>query len=621
MVHPQSIPLDIVAAFHDASFPRQARNTIESRLGLHDPYDWLRPTFPAPKLSTQDMSDQLSAVGKARYMCTWAFELLRSEPLCVGMDFRLFHQRYSELFGGRSGRCSSSSVGSCDGKHPDHCQRYKGMKIKDQSAHDSTCIYQQCSRLTWNEASYRTVKGARAVSLSTRSSSGHLSYCEASASTLAISHVWSHGQGGRPEEGMNLCLHKRYCRLANILGCTSYWMDTPCIPQDHRLRKEAISQINGVFKSSCVTLVCDRDLMDVDTANMATRLRESILVTILVCDWNARAWTFLEAMKGRRSIHILCKNDSLVSLRELIWDVYDNGRLDLAILCLLTPHLLPWLVDKFDIPRSKFDREVLLAGDMPIENAGTLLSYRPASRPGDDIVIWSLIFDGEKAFYSAKDFWRSRVGSAIATGFLLSSAKRLNTEGLSWAPETPYAAPKPKKGQPNEAFYRAFDGMATESGRIEVPGLFATWLVFDFYATRVNIKKEIAKARIRRSGTQARTWIELDKIRRRLLHGYRFGALLQARALSGVSYRPGQDAASYPGKVGGTLVAVCGSNDRNATVWERQPDSIPGNPFVIKSDFKLPPYDSYKWTWAGVYEWPKDVFLPTFTLDKGFWIA
>ena len=44
----------------------------------------------------------------------------------------------------------------------------------------------------------------------------------------------------------------------------SYWIDTACIPKDHQLRREAISQINEIFASSRLTLVCDLDLMAID---------------------------------------------------------------------------------------------------------------------------------------------------------------------------------------------------------------------------------------------------------------------------------------------------------------------------------------------------------------------
>lgn len=45
-------------------------------------------------------------------------------------------------------------------------------------------------------------------------------------------------------------------------------MDTPFIHEDHQLRAESIAKINDVFAQSKVTLVCDRDLMEIDVQNL-----------------------------------------------------------------------------------------------------------------------------------------------------------------------------------------------------------------------------------------------------------------------------------------------------------------------------------------------------------------
>lgn len=193
--------------------------------------------------------------------------------------------RYAKAFGDRTGRCIRDQASSCKGDDSAHCQRFKGMKIEDQSAHDESC-QGHCDRLVWDEKSYREVSGARAVTLNASADDRHVAYCQASAKTLAISHVWSHGQGGRPEEvsGFNRCLHRRYVSIARTLGCDSYWMDTPCIPEDHQLRREAIMNINQVFDNSRATIICDRDLMSIDTSNLTIGVWELIVVTILVCD-------------------------------------------------------------------------------------------------------------------------------------------------------------------------------------------------------------------------------------------------------------------------------------------------------------------------------------------------
>lgn len=275
---------------------------------------------------------------RKQYTCaTGPIDSYGRDRASVGQDYRALYELYSELFGDRPARCmvNDSSIG-CDGTAPDSCQRFAGARVKDQSAHDASCSKSKCSRLFWDELSYRSVNGARAVCLD-KTDNKMLRYRLASGRTLAISHVWSHGQGGRPEleggSGFNLCLHQRYVSIARAAGCDSYWMDTPCIPGDHQLRHEAIANINKVFSECKLTLICDRDLMDADIgiespqAEISNRESEGeggtdnpalFRAALFVCDWNVRAWTFLESMRGRRNVHILCKNNMILLVNDTI---------------------------------------------------------------------------------------------------------------------------------------------------------------------------------------------------------------------------------------------------------------------------------------------------------------
>ena len=70
---------------------------------------------------------------------------------------------------------------------------------------------------------------------------------------------------------------------------------------------EAIKHINRIFSNSKSTLVCDRDLMSIEVgASPAQTIVEVLLVTLLVCDWNVRAWTFLESMLLLLFFHTVC---------------------------------------------------------------------------------------------------------------------------------------------------------------------------------------------------------------------------------------------------------------------------------------------------------------------------
>ena len=544
-----------------------------------------RGTTPAPGISIYEFSNLYAARGKPRAMCSWAFELLRTEPVCLGVDFRRFHQRYSQLWGNAAARCKKDSPMPCTGNDPDGCWRFKGMVVQDQSAHDCECSSQQCPRLVWDEFSYRTVPGSRAVPAALENFgtyNGPLNYCSASKRTMAISHVWSHGQGGRPDEGVNLCLHRRYAQIANNLGCDSYWWDSACIPEDHELRSEAIQNINSTFSNSKIILVCDRDLMSINISNMTLEIKESILATVLVCDWNIRAWTFLESLRGRHDIHLLCKNNATISFKEVVQDVANFGSIDLGILSFTVPHMLPENTGYTDT----WSREEI----------GQVLSCRPASRPGDDVVIWSLLFAGE-AYEFSEQLWRHNVripDNAVQTGFLMSSAPRLQIRGLSWAPRTPYFKPQRKKSSEDIPSFRASMGRDTWPGFITDKGLEAAWQVYEF---DVSNTIEINSHTSMLIDNQIET---LRKISSLFLRDSDWGALLQTMSNISTFERDRETATKYNGVIKGTLVAVLGCNGH------------------LRPSQK--PAQDRGWRWKGVFEWDVNVPLPQFSEENKFLI-
>lgn len=542
------------------------------------------------------------------YLCRWAFESIRSDRAAVMLDFRDFLERYASLFGSRTSRCVLTSDGEiqnwkpCSGESPGACNRFIGKKIEDQSAHATDCLG-GCPRLFWNEESYKRCLGARAVSLEDGNTSLH--YCTASSNTMAISHVWSHGQGGRPEHpsplqstsshrfhrhrnklicgtGLNQCLHQRYKQISRNFGCDSYWMDTPCIPQDHQLRNEAINNINSVFANSKCTLVCDMDLMQVNVAELTLELMESILAALLVCDWNVRAWTLLEAMRGRHNIQILCKNEQVIPLKDLLEEVHQRGSLSLAGLFATAQHLLPaQQPPPGSTPHQYLDERA--KGFVNVEEAACLLSHRHASRPGDEVIIWSLLC-GPIVRHSAIEFWRQRVDHVVLTGFLVSSCPRVHAplsitrSGFGWAPCRPNM-PAIRK-LPLSKTYFGDDGARTAGGLINARGLKSAWLV-------AHIKGGLPSLSMSKADPLSSTVLIsieserlLHEIAFRFLRRYTWGAILQAteEAMTG---RP----VWYRGNADGFLLVVVGS------------------------------YNREKWHWKGVYEWDHSVPLPVFARE------
>lgn len=519
-----------------------------------------------PEISAQCTLQQSDDRKQTPYMCSWAYDLLQTERACVAMDFRRFHQCYGGLFGDRPARCKDGEQ-QCDGRSPENCQRFKGAIVKDQSAHDWKC-QGHCKRLYWDRSSFLNVPGAKAVCLNATDDQ-YLRYCKASNRTLAISHVWIHGQGGRPDStGFNACLHRRYADLAISLGCDSYWMDTPCIPTEKSLRTECIANINKIFAGSRVTLVCDRDVMSIDVSNMTIELRESILATILVCDWNIRAWTLLEAMRGRQNIHLLCKRNEVVPFRENLQMVHEIGRIDLVILLLTSEHLLPydseWEFELFGKPLATEQDLRDAQGFISVGEAAVLLSHRHATRDGDDIVIWSLLAH-EEATKDPVEVWKSQLGESIETGFLLSSMPRIQgIKGLGWAPSCPTLRSLQATDGTSKKFYLAYDGLSTLTGDITPEGFRAKWHVYRFSPLPAEC---------------AALLTGLNELASQRLQNYGWGALLQP--CGSPPYVPAQ----YRGNSEGPLLAICGSNDGRC------------------------------WEWIDVYDWGTSKNLPEFKME------
>ncbi|TFA99586.1 hypothetical protein CCMA1212_008471 [Trichoderma ghanense] len=518
------------------------------------------------------------------YICKWALRLLREDKAVVGQDYRRFFNRLSQTFSNRSARCVIPIDGEptpCDGRQPGKCLRLSGMRITNQSSHAPDCDG-NCSSLYWNEESWRGVGGAAAVSLDL-GADDQLNYVQASSKTVAVSHVWSHGQGGRPEAdggtGLNSCLFRRYSRIAKTYGCDSFWMDTPCIPSDHFLRGEAIANINLIFATSKLTLVCDKDLMAIDfQEGKEIAAKEAIVSMILLCDWNVRAWTLLEALRGRHNIHILCKHDVVVSLKHVLMDVCNQGSIDIAALFLSAQHLLPsqsYVHGRdHDHPSQSMQWiENRRKGFVDIKEAAGLLSHRQASRPGDAVIIWSLLC-GDNVLDKAEDIWLNQRGRGVPSGWLVSSYERLRVKGFSWAPS------RPNFGLHLEGSHTDYDklllpyhGVETRVSSITERGLHGDWWAYKFEVRRTALDRVLE--------TLTRGSVPLEKAAVGYLDGEKWCALL--RPLH--TYR--------------------------RDVWVPHPRRLSKAVFVVVASD-----DGEVWRWKGVLELGNGVALPQFKTMK-----
>lgn len=160
---------------------------------------------------------------------------------------------------------------------------------------------------------------------------------------------------------------------------------------------------------------------------------------VLVCDWNVRAWTLLEALRGRNSTQILCrsKNDNrLIAVTPMLCTVASHEDISTAILVLTNNHLFPASSADFsmklrtsrqELPKSQekifegsYDGSMtagrISSGFVFVSEAASLLGQRFP-------FIWSLLV-GDLPQKNTQDIWArgqqggARIDRYVHTGHL-----------------------------------------------------------------------------------------------------------------------------------------------------------------------------------------------------------
>ncbi|KAL9097526.1 MAG: hypothetical protein Q9165_000422 [Trypethelium subeluteriae] len=312
---------------------------------------------------------------------------------------------------------------------------------------------------------------------------------------MSISQTYINVRGGTADElpnapGMSTCLHEKYCEVSQKMGCNSYWVHTACVPVDQTMRDETMRLINAVFEDSKLTLICDDKVISLEAPETKQReitFMEKLLATFLVCGWNLGAWSLLEAFKGAKNLQLLCQNDTLVSLYDVISFVHEKGSVELSNLALSLYFLLrPNEVRAFsskittfsdDSTNGIFDNNTTRA--MAIEEAGHLLSHRHVRDDDEKMLIWSLLI-GIPPTNIASQFWSYIV--EVRTGYLVSSMPSVaGAPNLSWAPSSPDHASDATYNliyQRQRSFWHAeqtVKGSNTARGESRLRGLDAVW--------------------------------------------------------------------------------------------------------------------------------------------------
>ena len=269
-----------------------------------------------------------------------------------------------------------------------------------------------------------------------------------------------------------------------------------------------------------------------------------------------------------------------------------EGRIDLVILSLTSQQLIPaQSAPKLETPNPVLNDRA--KGYIRIEEAACLLNHRHASRPGDEVVIWSLLC-GEAPFQSAVDLWKSRVYQqhsqpksfwpqsqhVMNSAFLVSTTPRLKNAGMSWAPCRPDLSKEQYESRQMRRVF-AYDGQGSQYSVIKDTGFEAEWLVKEIDGGMhrpmyMNIWNMLASQWYPSASRRLYT-IAMDYLQK-----YRWGALLLPAS------EEGQD---------------------EGAVWHRADSSV--DLLVVVGST-----DRATWHWIGLYDWEKTIPPPTLRPQK-----
>ncbi|KAI4156386.1 MAG: hypothetical protein LQ340_000322 [Diploschistes diacapsis] len=536
-----------------------------------------------------------------RSMCQFVWQALCQHPKVFGMNMDRPLLLYHTIF--RSLGRKYIPDGFCEGNECRSLpQETKATVIK----HRTNCRELTCGLLTWSYDEMFDSRQLLAISAE-GTADNRLQVVPCSERTMAVSHVLWREQDASFEDGVPECIHSQLSAIALARGCTSYYLG-PMISSEDGIEQSSAS--NRVFRESEFVLLYDRDLVQISIPSGTIKELEVAIASLLISNWASNPLKLIEAAHAGNAVHILCKDDNLISLATLIWDVVQNGSIDVAILLRSNEFITRYLV--------MASRPLTTLATMKYEapDFDQLLSMLSRARyrnhPDWAIGLWNQLVIARgppkkscllgsaptcERMY-AECFWRSQLTNdganspGLPARWLISPTPRVATLGLRWAPVSPLHVPLPKAF--TDQGWRVYHSGSVERGgrvRATESQLKGVWRTHSFGRPANHPAACIAThtdATLREAQNN-----RLDEIREQFGQTWFMLGLLQATAADtkndweadipvwGEVGTPDGDG-NVKGVKEGRMIAVVGTN--NATVW----------------------------TWLGVYVWDLAVPLPRF---------
>jgi hypothetical protein len=152
------------------------------------------------------------------------------------------------------------------------------------------------------------------------------------ANYVAISHVWSDGQGNNEGNWLTGCMFTHIQNLVNGLYGSAdfpvpFWMDTLCIPKGSTfdaVKQLALAQMADIYRAADKVLVLDSSLQVVSCADMSWI---EMNMRIGYCPWSTRVWTLQEGRLARQVYFQFKNNPILLADLQQSAELNDNFQL------------------------------------------------------------------------------------------------------------------------------------------------------------------------------------------------------------------------------------------------------------------------------------------------------
>lgn len=289
-------------------------------------------------------------------------------------------------------------------------------------------------------------------------------FVEQAKEYVAISHVWKDGLGNVGHNSLPECQLEMISEKIAEVGCSTFWIDTICVPAEVELKAAALDTMGDVYRHAQKVLVLDASLRNASCKNGPTET----FLRIFTCGWLTRLWTFQEAaLAGRNELRAVFADGIAVIDYGAIDDLMVSYRLTKS-----WKEASNMIVAEVPLPviamlRSHSHSELDSGPGERLMRLWLGLRDRAVSNPADEYLVFATMLGldpGRLSLFPDSDKRMKGLLDMVAgwpQTLLFADGRRLRMPGYQWAPAS-FLGSWP--GQPGNIEENARLGARTESG-------------------------------------------------------------------------------------------------------------------------------------------------------------